>query len=120
MVERPAFVAASRGKGDGAVGMPDYPDGSRRPGWNETIIDLMESIALEEMALAHLVNAEAEQLQAFVGEALDFPTRPSNGDILRFNAALARVLETLMFKELFLLRKLETAALLRSAAEEEE
>lgn len=102
------------------MGMPEIPDGTNRPGWNETIIDLIESIALEEMALAHLLNAEAEQLQAFVGENLNFPSNPSNSDIFRFNVALARVLETLMFKELFLLRKLETAATLRTAAEEEE
>ena len=102
------------------MGMPKVPSDTNRTGWNETIIDLLESIALEEMALAHLLNAEAEQLQAFVGEHQDFPTNPSNGEILRFNVALARVLETLMFKEMFLLRKLETAASLRSSGEEEE
>jgi hypothetical protein len=91
------------------VSMPEIPSGENRPTIEETAIDLLESIALEEIALAHLINAEAEQLQAFVGKDLNFPSNPSNSDILRFNVLLIRMMETLMFKELFLLRKLETA-----------
>lgn len=89
------------------MSMPEIPKNRHRPSIEETIIDLLESIALEEISLSHLINAEAETLQAFVGENLDFPTNPSNDDILRFNVTVQRVMETLMFKELFLLRKLE-------------
>lgn len=92
------------------MGMPEIPSGNNRPSLPETVIDLLESIALEEMALAHLINAEAEKLQAFVGEDLNFPTNPSNAEILRMNVSVTRLMETLMFKELFLLRKLETVA----------
>ncbi len=109
------------GKRGPAVGMPEIPKGTNRPSLDETLIDLLESIALEEMALAHLINAEAEELQAFVGKHLDFPSNPSNDDILRFNVTIARLMETLMFKELFLLRKLETALqLLRTQSSDEE
>lgn len=90
------------------MGMPKIPDGNHRPSLEETLIDLLESIALEEMALAHLMNAEAEKVQAFVGERLNFPTNPTNEEILKFNVSVTRFMETLMFKELFLLRKLET------------
>jgi hypothetical protein len=102
------------------VGMPEIPKGTNRPSLDETVIDLLESIALEEMALAHLINAEAEKLQAFVGKHLDFPSNPSNDDILRFNVSVTRLMETLMFKELFLLRKLETVLALRTASSDEE
>lgn len=100
--------------------MPEIPKGKNRPTIGETIIDLLESIALEEMALSHLINAEAETLQAFVGKDLDFPTKPSNNDILRFNVSVLRLMETLMFKELFLLRKLETVTQLGTQTDFEE
>lgn len=94
--------------------MPEIPNQANRPNLTETAVDLLESIALEEIALSHLINAEAEQLQAFVGPNLNFPSNPSNADILRFNSSLLRLLETVMFKELFLLRKLETIVLLQT------
>lgn len=45
------------------MGMPQIPDGKNRPTFDNTIIDLLESIALEEMALSHVMNAEGEKLQ---------------------------------------------------------
>ena len=92
------------------MSMPKIPKEKHRPDLDEAIIDLLESIALEEIALSHLINAEAENLQAFVGKDLDFPSNPSNTDILRFNVTILRLMETLMFKELYLLRKLETVS----------
>jgi len=100
--------------------MPEIPKMSNRPDREETFIDLLESIALEEMALAHLMNAQAEEIQAFVGDDLNFPTNPSNDDILRFNVSITRFMETLMFKELFLLRKLETVTLLATRVQDDE
>lgn len=56
------------------MGMPQIPEGTHRPSWQETVIDLLESIALEEMAIAHLMNAEGEKAQEVV-------RRYSQGDI---------------------------------------
>ncbi len=48
------------------MGMPQIPEGKFRPSWNETVVDLLESIALEEMAIAHMMNAEGEKAQEVV------------------------------------------------------
>lgn len=48
------------------MGMPQIPDGKHRPNFDETIIDLLESIALEEMAMAHIMNAEGEKMQEII------------------------------------------------------
>ena len=48
------------------MGMPQIPDGKNRPTFDQTMIDLLESIALEEMALAHVMNAEGEKMQEIV------------------------------------------------------
>lgn len=48
------------------MGMPQIPDGKNRPTFDQTMIDLLESIALEEMALSHVMNAEGEKLQEVI------------------------------------------------------
>ena len=48
------------------MGMPQIPDGKNRPNFDETMIDLLESIALEEMAIAHIINAEGEKMQEVI------------------------------------------------------
>ncbi|MGL5675921.1 MAG: hypothetical protein ACRDDX_05890 [Cellulosilyticaceae bacterium] len=48
------------------MGMPQIPDGKNRPTFDQTMIDLLESVALEEMALSHVMNAEGEKLQEVI------------------------------------------------------
>lgn len=48
------------------MGMPQIPDGKNRPSFEETLIDLLESVAMEELALAHIMNAEGEKLQELI------------------------------------------------------
>ncbi|ANB61370.1 hypothetical protein [Anoxybacteroides amylolyticum] len=89
------------------MSMPEIPKMTHRPDKKEVIIDLLESIALEEVALSHILNAEAEKIQAFVGKCLDFPTKPNNHEILTFNKSVQSLLETVVMKEWLLLKKLE-------------
>ena len=42
---------------------PEIPERTQE----EALTDLLESIALEEMALAHIMNAEGEKIQAIAG-----------------------------------------------------
>ncbi|WP_238941729.1 hypothetical protein [Bacillus sp. REN10] len=90
------------------MSMPSIPKEPHRPDKNEVIIDLLESIALEEIALSHILNAEAEKIQAFVGECLDFPTKPNNHEIIKFNKSVQSLIETVVMKEWLLLKKLES------------
>ncbi|WP_246861292.1 hypothetical protein [Bacillus sp. REN3] len=89
------------------MSMPTIPPEPHRPNLKEVSIDLLESIALEEIALSHIMNAEAEKIQAFVGECLDFPTNPSSKEIIKFNKGVNRLLETIVMKEWLLLKKLD-------------
>jgi hypothetical protein len=89
------------------MSMPTIPHEPHRPNRKQVIIDLLESIALEEIALSHILNAESEKIQAFVGECLDFPTNPSCKEIIKFNKGVNQLLETVVMKEWLLLRKLE-------------
>lgn len=48
------------------MGMPQIPKGEHRPTFDETVIDLLESVALEEMAISHIINAEGEKMQEVI------------------------------------------------------
>lgn len=91
------------------MSMPTIPEEMFRPTIQEAVSDLFKSVAMEETALSHLLNAEAEKIQAFVGKQKDFPSRPSNADLLRFNKSVIALLDIVVMKEWLLLKKLETA-----------
>ncbi|WP_240666752.1 hypothetical protein [Longirhabdus pacifica] len=97
--------------------MPSIPESKFRPSFKEVIVDLLESIALEENALSHIMNAEAEKIQAFVGKDLDFPSNPSIKEIIVFNQAVDSLLHTVVMKEWLLLRKLENVMRIEAVEE---
>jgi len=91
-------------KGIIILSMPEIPPQHHRPNICQTTIDLLESIALEEMALSHVLNAEAEKIQYFIGHLS--PCTPT--EVLSdFNIIINETLETVIMKEWLLLRKLE-------------
>lgn len=50
------------------MGMPQIPENIHRPSTDEMIIDLLESVALDHMALSHILNAEGERLQEMLNK----------------------------------------------------
>ncbi len=48
------------------MGMPQVPERDCLPSMNEVVAQILESIALEELAMAHIMNAEGEKMQALV------------------------------------------------------
>ncbi|ASJ56441.1 hypothetical protein BP422_24480 [Brevibacillus formosus] len=69
---------------------------------------LLASIALEEMALVHIMNAEAEKLQFVVGTLGATPEFvPTISDILAVNNSVRRTLQDVIKKEMLLQFKLE-------------
>ena len=74
---------------------------------NHVLFDLIKSVANEEEALALLIEAEADKIQAFIGKQGDFPTKPRNKEIFELNRSVTQMLETIVMKEFLLLKKLE-------------
>ncbi|AGB41226.1 hypothetical protein Halha_1280 [Halobacteroides halobius DSM 5150] len=71
----------------------------------ESLTDLLESIALEETALAHFMNAEAEKVQAVAKmmEEEDIDMK----EVLEFQDSVSKSMRTPIKKEILLQFKLE-------------
>ncbi|WP_256761495.1 hypothetical protein [Cohnella sp. WQ 127256] len=67
---------------------------------------LLSSIAMDELAVSHLINAEAEKIQAFVGhvsECCNIGTK----DFIRFNNGVSHFIEGVTMKQWLALNKLD-------------
>lgn len=69
----------------------------------QAVIDLIESVALQEAAMAHIMNAEGEKMQAFL--QLDNVT---TGDLMALNATVIRLVRGMAQLEAVLQDKLQT------------
>ncbi|MBB5173629.1 hypothetical protein [Texcoconibacillus texcoconensis] len=71
------------------------------------ITSLLDSIAKEEKALAKLIESEADNIDAFIGDHLNFPTEPSNQEILDFNKSINKLIDSVLIKQWILFKKVE-------------
>ncbi|OEH84492.1 hypothetical protein BHU72_09810 [Desulfuribacillus stibiiarsenatis] len=69
---------------------------------------LLSSIAFEELALAHIVNAEAEKIQSVLGTIKGQTVKnPKVEDLLAINKSVEKTLRNVIKKEMLLQFKLE-------------
>ena len=76
----------------------------------QTVPLLLASIAFEELALAHIMNAEAEKVQFILGTldtATTLPTTVTVSNILDVNKSVQRTLRDVIKKEMLLEFKFE-------------
>ena len=68
---------------------------------------LLASIALEELGLAHIINAEAEKIQYVLGTLPGLSPAATLAEILAVNDSVQDVLDLVIKKELLLESKLK-------------
>lgn len=101
------------------MSMPQIPEEKHRPSLQETVIDLLESIALEEIAISHLLNAEAEKTQVLVNKLSYDDSHSLINQLVKFNKSTCKLVDTVIIKEWLLLRKMETVLEIDCCFEEE-
>ena len=67
----------------------------------EALTDILESIALEETAFAHLINAEAEKVQKSLCEGYE------HHEVIEIQESVAKIVRLAIKKEILLQFKLE-------------
>ncbi|MCE4937962.1 hypothetical protein [Bacillus velezensis] len=76
---------------------------------DDTINLLLSSIAMEELGMAHILNAEGEKIQYALGTIPGLTGPPSSlADILNLNESVRDTLDSLMKQELLLGSKLDS------------
>ncbi len=89
------------------MGMPQVPDRDHVPSLSEVIVELVESVALEELAMAHLMNAEGEKLQEIIDKYRNCHVCYNQFRTLCTDTH--DILNSLIMKEWIMLNKLTTA-----------
>lgn len=90
------------------MSMPTFPTGMNTPTLEEALNQVISSIAMEELGLSHILNAEGEKIQFILGtlegSQLEYPA--SINDILSIDESVRKMLETILFKNINLKVKL--------------
>lgn len=104
------------------MSMPNIPDfnGVINIKREDAINILIESIAMEELSIAHILNAEGEKLQYVLGtlEGKD-PGDVTLCDIMAVNKSIQKTLKDVIKTEMLLELKLEDAIELDECGDEE-
>lgn len=92
------------------MSMPSFPPCGADMTKDEALTMIIASIAMEELALSHIVNAEGEKLQYVLG-TLPGGQRTCAGtqEILAVNKSVKELLDTVMQNQMLLKGKLEKA-----------
>ena len=87
------------------MSMPNIPDIKPKieVSFEETIVLLLASIALEELSLAHIMNAEAEKIQ----EVVKIQSCNKFEDLINIDKSVERILRDVIKKEMLLEFKFE-------------
>lgn len=85
---------------------PNHPDITR----DDVVNQILSSIAMEELGLSHIINAEGEKLQYVLGTlpGLAGPAATIQ-DLLDTNESVQSLLESAAYNQLFLKSKMQTA-----------
>ncbi|MEG0492170.1 MAG: hypothetical protein RR696_03130 [Clostridia bacterium] len=82
------------------MGMPIITPGTKTRG--EAVGDIIESVATQEAAFAHILNAESEKLMAVIGDSGATPE-----DLLAVNASVKKAISAISRLEMQLQAKLD-------------
>jgi len=92
------------------MSLPKFPDISPDCNIDGAICQILTSIAMEEIGLSHVINAEGEKLQYILGTLPGTkPPNPTVGEILEVNESVKDMLQQVAFNQMLLNAKMSGA-----------
>ena len=91
------------------MSMPSFPPNGADLTREEALTMIIASIAMEELALSHILNAEGEKLQYILGTLPGAKPCASPRDVLAVNKSVTALLEAVTQNQMLLKSKLEKA-----------
>lgn len=89
------------------MSMPNFPEGALDISCEQALNMLLGSIAMEELALSHIMNAEGEKLQYVLGTLPRKPCPSADAkEVLEVNRSISDLLEKVAYNQLLLKGKL--------------
>ena len=102
---------SNKNQGEKYMSQPQFPVPPDNLTRDNAISQILSSIAMEELGLSHVINAEGEKLQFVLG-TLDgsAPAVPPTVDqVIKVNDSVQKMLETAMTSQMFLKSKMSEA-----------
>ena len=92
------------------MSLPTFPTADPPIGCENAVNQLLSSIAMEELGLSHILNAEGEKLQYILDSLPGLNGPPATvSDVLSANESVRSMLETAVQNQLFLKSKMQGA-----------
>lgn len=89
------------------MSMPQFPPPNPEMTTDQALNMILSSIALEELALSHIINAEGEKIQYVLKNPVNGTCPATTADILAVNKSVSGLLEMVMQNQLLLKNKME-------------
>ena len=89
------------------MSMPEFPTPNPDMTSEQALTMILSSIALEEVALSHIINAEGEKIQHVLHQAAKSCCPGDTADILAVNRSVTNMLEMVMQNQLLLKTKMD-------------
>ena len=92
------------------MSLPSFPTVDPPIEREDAVNQILSSIAMEELGLSHILNAEGEKLQYILGTLPGLSGPPATvSDVLAANESVRSMLETAVQNQLFLKEKMQGA-----------
>ena len=93
------------------MSLPTFPNMPDDFTFDKSIYQIITSIAMEEIGLSHIINAEGEKIQYVLGtlEGVCPPAPPTIEEILAVNKSVRDTLQQVAFNQMFLSSKMSAA-----------
>ncbi len=92
------------------MSMPKFPSDPESMTREDAINQIISSIAMEELGLSHILNAEGEKLQYVLGTLSGSSgLNPSVDELLQVNKSVQQTLSSAMQSQMFLQNKMASA-----------